>query len=58
MCLFPYPDGFARVTQAFIVVRAKKGPTSSGGESMYYLAPKCLYKGGYKQIQLRMLSPS
>jgi len=25
---------------------------------MYYLAPKCLYRGEYKQIQLRVLSPS
>ena len=28
------------------------------GESVYYLAPKCLYKGEYKWIQLRVLSPS
>jgi len=25
---------------------------------MYYLEPKCLYRGEYKQIQLRVLSPS
>ena len=25
---------------------------------MYYLAPKCLYRGEYKRIQLRVLSPS
>ena len=28
------------------------------GESVYYLAPKCLYMGEYKWIKLRVLSPS
>jgi len=37
-------------TQRFILVRVREGPTSSeGGESLYYLAPKCLYRGEYKR---------
>ena len=44
----PFLDGYARVTQGLILVRAKEGPMSSGGESVYYLAPKCLYRGEYK----------
>ena len=38
-------------TQRFILVRAREGPTSSGGrgKSLYYLAPKCLYRGEYKR---------
>jgi len=36
-------------TQIFILVRAREGPTSSGGESSYYFAPKCLYRGEYKR---------
>ena len=31
MCMFHLPDGDARMTQRFILVRAKEGPTSSGG---------------------------
>jgi len=34
-------------TQRFILVQAREGPTSSGGEFLYYLAPKCLYRGEY-----------
>ena len=30
-CVFPFPDGDARKTQRFILVRAREGPTSSGG---------------------------
>jgi len=44
----PFLDGYARVTQRFILVRAKEGPTSSGGKSVNYLAPKFLYMGEYK----------
>ena len=28
-----------------------------GGESLYYLAPKCLYRGEYKKDLMRVLSP-
>jgi len=43
VCMFSFPNGDARWTQGFILVQAKEGPTSSWGESLYYLAPKCLY---------------
>ena len=55
--VFSFPDGDARWTQGFILVRAKEGPTSIGGESMYYLAPKCLYRGEYKRDSMWILSP-
>jgi len=58
VCVLSFPDGYARMTLVFILVQAKEGLMSSGGESIYYLAPKCLYRGGYKRIQLRVLSPS
>jgi len=48
VCAFPFPDGDARKTQRFILVWARRGPTSSGGRYFYYLAPKCLYRGEYK----------
>jgi hypothetical protein len=35
--------------QRFILVRAREGPTSIGGESWYYFAPKFLYRGEYKR---------
>jgi len=35
--------------QGFILVWAREGPTSSGGECLYYLAPKCLYRGEYRR---------
>jgi len=31
VCMFSFSDGYARWTQGFILVRAKEGPTSSGG---------------------------
>jgi hypothetical protein len=31
VCVFPLPNGDARMTQRFILVRAREGPTSSGG---------------------------
>ena len=43
--VFSFPDGDARWTQGFILVWAKEGPTSSRRGSLYYLAPKCLYRG-------------
>ena len=59
MCVLPFPDGDTRMTQRFILVRAREGPTSSeGGETLYYLAPKCLYRGEYKWMWPRVLSPS
>ena len=57
VCVFPVPDGDARMIQRFILVRAKEGPTSSGGDVFYYLAPKCLYRGEYRRVLLRILSP-
>jgi hypothetical protein len=38
-----------RIHRGFILVRAKEGPTSSGGKVLYFLAPKCLHeRRGYK----------
>jgi len=31
VCVLPFPNGDARVTQRFILVRAKEGPMSSAG---------------------------
>jgi hypothetical protein len=42
----PNLDGDAkRIHGEFILVRAKEGPTSSRGEVLYFLAPKCLRRG-------------
>jgi len=57
VCVFPLPDGDARKTQRFILVRVGEGPTSSGGDVFYYVAPKCLYRGEYKPVSLKILSP-
>jgi len=57
VCVFPLPDGDARRTERFILVRAREGPTSSGGDVFYYLAPKCLYRGEYRRVLRRILSP-
>jgi hypothetical protein len=44
-CVSPNLDGDAkRIHGGFILVRAKEGPTSSGGV-LYFLAPKCLRRG-------------
>ena len=32
MCVLSFLDGYARMTQRFILVQAKEGPTSSGWE--------------------------
>ena len=46
----PFQMVMQEKTQRFILVRAREGPTSSaGGESLYYLAPKCLYRGEYRR---------
>ena len=58
ICVLPFLDGDARMTQRFILVRAREGPTSNRGKTLYYLAPKCLYRGEYKWMWLRVLSPS
>ena len=31
VCMLPFQDGDTRMTQRFILVRAREGPTSSGG---------------------------
>jgi len=45
VCVLLLPDGDARRTHQYILVQAKEGPTSNGGRSLYYLAPKHLYRG-------------
>jgi len=46
MCVLPLMDGDARRTTAVYPGLGKEGPTSNGG-SLYYLAPKCMYRGKY-----------
>jgi len=36
----------------------KKTLRPAGGENLYYLAPKCLYRGEYKKDSMRVLSLS
>jgi len=45
----PFQMVMQEKTQRFILVRAREGPTSNGGECLYYLAPKCLYRGEYRR---------
>jgi hypothetical protein len=43
----PFPGGWCKEnTRGFILVRAREGPTSSGGgEILYFLTPRCLRRG-------------
>jgi len=36
----------------------KRRPYVQWGENLYYLAPKCLYRGEYKRVWMCVLSPS
>jgi len=47
----PFQMVMQEKTQRFILVWVREGPTSSGGggEFLYYLTPKCLYRGEYRR---------
>ena len=49
VCVFPFPDGDARRHRDLSWFGQEKALRPAGGESLYYLAPKCLYSGEYKR---------
>jgi len=48
VCVLPFPDGDARRHRDLSWFGQEKALRPAGGESLYYLAPKCLYMGEYK----------
>ena len=49
VCVLPFPDGDAKRYKDLSWFGQEKAPRPAGGESLYYLAPKCLYRGEYKR---------
>ena len=49
VCVLPFPDGDARRHTDLSWFGQEKALRPAGGESLYYLAPKCLYRGEYKR---------
>ena len=49
VCVFPFPDGDARRHIDLSWFGQEKALRPAGGESLYYLAPKCSYRGEYKR---------
>ena len=47
VCVLPFPDGDARRHKDLSWFGQEKA-LHPAGESLYYLAPKCLYRGEYK----------
>jgi hypothetical protein len=47
--VLPFPEGDARRHRDLSWFGQKKALRPAGGESLYYLAPKCLYRGEYKR---------
>ena len=48
VCVLPFPDGDARRDKDLSWFGQEKALRPAGEESLYYLAPKCLYRGEYK----------
>ena len=48
VCVLPFPDGDARRHRGLSWFGQEKALRPAGGESLYYRAPKCLYRGEYK----------
>jgi len=46
---FPFPDGDAKRHKDLSGFGLEKALRPAGGESLYYFAPKCLYRGEYKR---------
>ena len=49
MCVLPFPDGDARRHKDLSWFGQEKALRPAGEVSLYYLAPKCLYRGEYKR---------
>jgi hypothetical protein len=52
VCVLPFPDGDARKDTKIYPSSGKRRPyVQRGGErGLYYLAPKCLYRGEYRRV--------
>ena len=50
VCVLPFPDGDARRHKDLSWFGQEKALRPVGEESLYYLAPKCLYRGEYKCV--------
>ena len=48
VCMLPFPDGDAK-RQDLSWFGQEKALRPAGEESLYYSAPKCLYRGEYKR---------
>ena len=49
VCVLPFPDGAARRLRDLSWFGQEKALHPAGEGSLYYLAPKCLYRGEYKR---------
>ena len=49
VCMLPFPDGNARKHRDLSWFGQEKALRPAGEESLYYFAPKCLYRGEYKR---------
>ena len=49
VCVLPFPDGDAKRHKDLSWFEQEKALRPAGGESLYYSAPKCLYRGEYKR---------
>jgi len=49
VCVLPFPDGDARRHIDLSWFGQEKALRPAGGRSLYYLAPKCLYRGESKR---------
>jgi len=49
VCVLPFQDGDARRHKDLSWFGQEKTLRPAGEGSLYYLAPKCLYRGGYKR---------
>jgi len=50
VCVLPFPDGDARRHKDLSWFGQEKALLPAGEGSLYYLAPKCLYRGEYKCV--------
>ena len=49
VCELPFSDGDAKRHKNLSWFGQEKALRPAGGESLYYFAPKCLYRGEYKR---------
>jgi len=49
VCVFPFPDGDAIRHKGLSWFGQEKALRPAGEGSLYYLAPKCLYRGEYER---------